>query len=51
MVGLLVQQTRAQDVGEEMVVAIPLAPVVERDHEQVAALERLQHRLAAVLGR
>ena len=34
-VGLLVQQVRLQHVGEEVVVAIPAAPVVERDQEQV----------------
>ena len=30
-------------------VAIPLAAVVERDQEQVCAIERLEHGLAAVL--
>ena len=50
LVGLLVQQARLQHVGEEVVVAIPLAAVVERDQEQVAALQRLQHGLAAVLA-
>ena len=49
-VGLLVQQARSQHVGKEMVVAIPLAAVVERDQEQVPSIERLQHGLAAVLA-
>ena len=48
--GLLVEQARAQHVGEEVVVAVPPAAVVERDQEQVAALQRLQHGLAAVLA-
>ena len=50
VVGLLVQQARPQHVGEEMVIAIPLAAVVERDQEQVPSLQRLQHGLAAVLA-
>ena len=48
--GLLVQEARPQDVGEELVVAVPLAPVVERDEEQVASIERLQHGLAPALA-
>ena len=44
-VGVPGGQTGAQGVGEEMVVAVPPALVVERDHEQVLALEGLQHRL------
>ena len=43
LVGLLVQQTRPQHVGEEVVIAIPVAAVVQRDDEEVAALQRLQH--------
>ena len=35
LLGLLVEQARPQDVGEQVVVAIPLTPVVERDEEQV----------------
>ena len=49
--GRLVQQPRLQDVGEEVVVAVPPALVVQRDQEQVAALQRLQHRPAAGLRR
>ena len=40
-----------QHVGEQVVVAVPLAAVVERDEEQVPAVQRLQHGLAAVLLR
>ena len=50
VLGLLVQQVRAQHVRKEVVVAIPPAAVVERDHEQVPALQRLQHGLPAVLA-
>ena len=47
----LVGQARAQDVGEEVVIAVPAAPVVERDQEQVPPLQRVQHGLAiAALG-
>ena len=38
-------QPGAQRVGEEVVVAVPPALVVERDDEQVLALEGLEHRL------
>ena len=48
--GLLVEQPRAEDVGEEVVVAVPPTVVVERDDEEVVALERLQHRPPAVLA-
>ena len=34
----------AEEPGEEMVVAVPLAAGVEREHEQPAALERVEHR-------
>ncbi len=50
VLGLLVQQARLQHVGEEVVVAIPPTPVVERDEEQVPSIERLQRRLAAALA-
>ena len=49
LVGPLVEQARLQHVGEEVVVAIPLAAVVERDEEQVRPVQRLQRGLAAVL--
>ena len=43
LVGVLGEQACAQDVGEQVVVAVPGALVVERDEEEVAALEVLQH--------
>ena len=46
--GLLVEEPPAQDVGEEVVVAVPVPPVVQRDHEQVVPLEGLEH--AAAIG-
>ena len=49
LVGLLVEQARLQHVGKQMVVAIPLAAVIQRDHEQVPPVQRLQHCLAAPL--
>ncbi len=44
-VGVPGSQTGTQCVGEQMVVAEPAALVVERDDEQVLALEGLQHQL------
>ena len=44
-VGIPGSQTGTQRVGEEVVVAVPPALVVERDDEQVLALKGLQHRL------
>jgi hypothetical protein len=32
-----------EDVREQVVVAVPAAAVVERDHEQVRAVQRLEH--------
>ena len=49
LVGLLCQQMRAENVGKEVVVAIPEAPVVQRDDEEVAALQGLQPRRASLL--
>ena len=45
-IGLLRGQAGAERVGEELVVAVPLALTVERDDEQVGAVERLEHRAA-----
>ena len=42
----LVEQVRLQHIGEQVVVAIPLPPVVERDEEEVGPLERDQRGLA-----
>ena len=47
--GLLVCQVRAEHICEEMVIAIPLATVVERDQEQIGPVDRLEHGLASVL--
>ena len=44
-VGLLVLQTREEYVGEQVMVAIPLALIVERHQEQISSLELLEHRL------
>ena len=45
-VGVVALETAAQVLGEQVVVAEPLALVVERAQEQVAAFELLEHRLA-----
>ena len=42
LVGVLGEQACVQDVGEQVVVAVPGALGVERDEEEVAALEVLQ---------
>ena len=44
--GPLGEQVRAEHVGEQVVVAVPAPLVVERNHEQVPALQRLQHLAA-----
>ena len=43
---LFLFEVGAKDVGEEVVVAVPLAPVVERDDQEVGSLKPLQHGLA-----
>lgn len=45
LVGALAAQVCAQHVSEEVVVAEPPAMLVERDHEEVFALQQLEHRL------
>ena len=40
---------RLQHIGEEMVIAIPLALIVERNDEEIAALQSFQHRFAILL--
>ena len=47
VVGMLVEQPGPEQVGEQVVIAVPAAPVVERDEEQVGPLERLEHRRPA----
>ena len=50
VVGLLVQQACSQHVGKQMVIAVPVASIVERDQEQIPSLDRLERGLAAVLA-
>ncbi|HEY0581783.1 MAG TPA: hypothetical protein VGE94_06340, partial [Chloroflexota bacterium] len=45
LIGLLVRQVRAQHICKEVVIAIPLATVVEGDQEQIGAIEGLEHGL------
>ena len=45
--GLLAAQVRLQDVGEQVVVPVPVALVVQRHQEEVRALQPLEHRPAA----
>ena len=35
--------SRAEHVAEELVIAIPAARVIERDEEEIRALDRLEH--------
>ena len=49
-VGPLIDETCSQHIGEEMVVAIPPPLIVERNQEEVAPIQRFQHRLAAGLA-
>ena len=37
--GLLIDQSRAQNIGEEVVIAVPVSTVVERDEEQIRSIE------------
>src|ERR671916_511582 len=48
--GLLRPQMRSEYVGKEVVIAIPLAPIVQRNDKEVAALKGLQPRLAVLLA-
>ena len=45
LVWLLLHRARLKDVREELVIPIPPTLIVERNDEQVGALEGLQHRL------
>jgi hypothetical protein len=40
VVGVLLQDARAEHFGEEVVVAVPLPPVVQRHQEEVGPVER-----------
>ena len=42
-----VKQSSAENVGEQVVVPVPVAAVVERHQEQVGPVQLLQHRLAS----
>src|SRR3972149_6365127 len=46
---LRLYQVRLQHIGEKVMIAIPLALVVERDDKQVSALQGSQHSPAAIL--
>src|SRR6188508_2025995 len=46
---LLIEEARAQHVAKELVVAIPAPAIIKRYDEEVPAIERLQHRRAALV--
>jgi hypothetical protein len=48
LVGLLVREVSAQDIGEQMVIAVPLPSPVKRHDEQVQSFERLELELPVV---
>ena len=50
LVGLLRQQMRIEHVGKEVVVAIPVALIVQRHDKEVASLQGLQPRAAFLLA-
>jgi len=43
LIRLLADQTRPQHVGEQLVVAVPLPPVVQGNEEQIGPVQRHQH--------
>ena len=43
---LFVFEVRPEDVGEEVVIAVPTALIVERDNKEVSTLESTYHRFA-----
>ena len=47
-VGLLARDACPEDIGEQVVVSVPLAPSVERDQEEIPSIEVLERALAAV---
>ncbi len=49
-VGLLIEESRPDDIPEEMVVPIPGAAVVERDEEQVRSVQLVEDGLGVVLA-
>ncbi|HZK48327.1 MAG TPA: hypothetical protein VFD74_01835 [Thermoleophilia bacterium] len=46
---LLLEHVCPQDIGEEVVIAIPATLVIEGNNEQVAALQALEHPWAMLL--
>src|SRR5919202_1781538 len=49
LIGPLVREVRAKNIGKQMVVAIPPTVVIERHYEQVASIQSRQHGLAIIL--
>jgi hypothetical protein len=45
-IGLGLLQPQAQNLGKQLVIAIPAALFIERDKEEIRALQLLQHGLA-----
>ena len=50
LIGLLRQQLRRKHFGKEVVIAIPVALVIQRNDKEVAALQSLQPRVAFFLA-
>ncbi len=50
LLGLLHQQMRMEHVGKEVVIAIPVAVVIQRHDKEVAALQSRQPRGAFLLA-
>ena len=49
LIGLLLHRVRLQNICEELMIAIPLALVIERNDEQVATFQGLQRPSAIFL--
>ena len=50
LIGLLRHQMRREHFGKEVVIAIPVALVIQRNDKEVAALQGLQPRVAFLLA-
>ena len=50
LIGLLRHQMRVENVGKEVVIAIPAALVIQRHDKEVASFQGLQPRLAFLLA-
>ena len=50
LIGLLRHQMRRENFGKEVVIAIPVALVIERNDKEVASLQGLQPRVALLLA-